>query len=114
MIPNVLQAILMTKVSLGRLISYLNQAEIEETTWDTSALEVVIEKATIGWPGTAEADADALTAPFKLRNVDFTIPQGKFTLVCGVLGSGKTLLVSLTYMCAADKAVARSPRRSTN
>ena len=86
----------MTRVALGRLTSYLNQPEIEETTWDTSNLSITCEAATLAWPlsGTS-GDADNSVPTFKLRDVDLTLPIGKFSLVCGPLGSGKTLFVSV-------------------
>jgi len=80
------------------LTSFLNQPDIEDTTWDTTDLTITCESATIRWPVTGDTkDEDASTPIFRLKDVDLTLPTGKFTLVCGPLGCGKTLFVSYHY-----------------
>ena len=92
-LPNAVNDLLMTKVALGRLTSYLNQPEIQDTDWDTTDATIRCKTATIGWPAAVNNGDD--TAPvFKLKDVDLTLPAGKFTLICGPLGCGKTLFGS--------------------
>ena len=85
----------MTKVALGRLCTYLNQAEIAVTTWDTTSSVIRFKAAVIGWPVAGDGtEGEESSRSFRLRDLNLTLPEGKFTLVCGPLGSGKTLFVS--------------------
>jgi len=94
-LPNAVNSLLNTWVALGRLTSYLNQPEIEDTTWDTTSMTISCTAATIGWPTGGDPAQEGPT--FLLRDVDLTLPSGQFTLVCGPLGCGKTLFVSLPH-----------------
>ena len=91
-----MQMVFETLVALNRLVTFLNQPEIDLADWVTTSNIIAFKDATLGWPAAAEKDAIDQKA-FKLRGVDMTLPEGKFTLVCGPLGSGKTLLVSLCH-----------------
>lgn len=94
-IPRVIQQVLEAKVALERLKTYLNQPETEPATWDTSEQSIVFENATIGWPLAENLDLPEGSSSFTLRIDEMRLPEGRFTLVCGPLGSGKTLFVSL-------------------
>ncbi|KAK5583798.1 hypothetical protein RB653_005398 [Dictyostelium firmibasis] len=37
---------------------------------------------------------DGASSPYVLNNIDFVAPAGKLTVICGIVGSGKTSLVS--------------------
>ncbi|RXK39910.1 hypothetical protein M231_02844 [Tremella mesenterica] len=87
-VPRVYESVLQAQVSLGRLVTYLNQPEIivDEP---SNGEEIMISDATITWPKAENVD---LSEVFKLSNVNLQLPTGKLTLICGPLGSGKTLL----------------------
>ena len=94
-LPATLQALLQAKVSLDRLTTYLNQPEIDPPMGDSGG-RIICQQATIGWPTEEKDDSTPeLTAAFTLKGLDFEPPKGQMTIVCGPLGSGKTLLVSL-------------------
>ncbi len=91
-IPRFIQELSGTIVALNRLVAFLNRPEVDLDEWEQEETEIVFEKATFSWPLPDVNDYDP--AAFKLKDVDFEVPKGKFTLVCGPLGSGKSLLVS--------------------
>lgn len=92
MIPQAVDVVLSTKIALDRLKRYLNQPEVVVTKDDISDGMVAMDGATFTWP---RADAkDAEESSYRLRRVTLSLPQGKLSLVCGPLGSGKTLFVS--------------------
>ena len=93
-LPNAVNAILSTKVALGRLVVYLNQGEIEDANWDITDQTIILNSATVSWPKGEGDEQDTTVPPFKLRDMTLTVPEKQFTLVCGSLGSGKTLLAS--------------------
>ena len=93
-LPNAIQDLLVIKVAVERLTVYLNQPEVKMTTRCTSDRRILFENATIGWPKAVNVEVSEELSAFTLNDVDFCIPEGQFTLVCGPLGSGKTLLVS--------------------
>ena len=92
-LPSTLQALLQAKVSLDRLTAYMNQPEIDPPCEDSGG-RIICDHATVGWPVCDEADQPKNTTVFTLKDLHFEPPQGKMTIVCGSLGSGKTLLVS--------------------
>lgn len=94
-IPSTLQAVLQAKVSLDRLTAYMNQPEIDPPMGEANG-RIVVDRATIGWPTEVKAEGESGTSlAFTLKDLHFEPPQGQMTIVCGPLGSGKTLLVSL-------------------
>jgi len=92
-IPRTFGEVLEAKVALERLSAYLNQPEVEPSLWNTSHQKITLEKATIGWPK-AHFDETGASQPFVLQDLEFQLPEMCLTLVCGPLGSGKTLFVS--------------------
>lgn len=88
-LPDTMQRLFVSKVAIERLVGFLNQPEIEVEEWETVDQDIVFDDAVIGWP----AGGDVNEGDFKLK-LDLKLPQNKITLVCGPLGSGKTLFVS--------------------
>ena len=91
-IPGLVEKIFRTLVSLGRITEFLNRSELDLSQWDTDDTFIAIEDATFSWPVADPEDADPKA--FRLRDITVQLPQGKLTLVCGPLGSGKSLFVS--------------------
>jgi hypothetical protein len=72
----------------------MNQPEIDPPMGESDG-RVVCDHATIGWPAEEKEEGDDTPSlAFTLKNLNFEPPQGQMTIVCGPLGSGKTLLVS--------------------
>ncbi|WVR06775.1 hypothetical protein IAU60_003810 [Kwoniella sp. DSM 27419] len=94
--PQVIQCFLSTRVSLGRLCRFLSQPEIDKDRWSNVSDSILCDEADIAWPTvevTANSRQDSETPRFCLRNISVSIPDGQVTLLCGPLGSGKTLLL---------------------
>lgn len=122
-IPDVLINSLQCLVSLRRIKKYLDEPEVdvvassedlEQSLNDLPVLEqveVALRDATVTWPqgdakeptkpsnGSASnghgSRASSLMAPksFELQDIDVEFPKGELSLICGRLGSGKTLLL---------------------
>ncbi|EIW65943.1 hypothetical protein TREMEDRAFT_35758 [Tremella mesenterica DSM 1558] len=108
-VPRVYESVLQAQVSLGRLVTYLNQPEIivDEP---SNGEEIMISDATITWPKAENVD---LSEVFKLSNVNLQLPTGKLTLICGPLGSGKTLLLrALLGETTIESGFVHAPRTS--
>lgn len=96
-------------VSLRRIEKYLQSAEVALVPpLGEFYPPIAFRGATVTWPqdrarsGTASTSAmsSVSTTPktkFMLTNLDIDFPKGELTLVCGKLGSGKTLLLLGTY-----------------
>jgi ABC-type multidrug transport system fused ATPase/permease subunit len=90
-------------VSMRRIENYLNGAEVSSVSpLDGSTHAISVQSATLSWPqtrsGSASASATNSAAPtparkFMLIDVSLNFPQGELSLICGKLGSGKTLLL---------------------
>ncbi|KAH7925973.1 P-loop containing nucleoside triphosphate hydrolase protein [Leucogyrophana mollusca] len=100
---NILQSI----VSLKRIAKYLQLAEVNpvpslaSVTPDTT---IAIQSATITWPQDRSKGSSAASTPrqkFVLVDLALSFPEGELSLVCGKLGSGKTLLL-LALLGEAD------------
>lgn len=110
MLPGLLQNAFRAKVSIDRLVSFLNRPEVQMVTGGSEG-RIICRDATVGWPTnnpTISAEVDGLQ-PFCLRNIDFALPQGGLTLVVGPLGSGKTLLVSVRRIISYQLTAAPCP-----
>ncbi|ORX35588.1 hypothetical protein BD324DRAFT_682363 [Kockovaella imperatae] len=90
-VPNTMQGFFEALVAIDRICRFLNAPDIEPL-GDEESDALVFSHATITWPTSLDAEIDRAKL-FKLRDVDVRIPRGKFTLICGPLGSGKTLLL---------------------
>ncbi|KAK0554906.1 hypothetical protein OC845_000547 [Tilletia horrida] len=102
-VPQVITEFLQCFVSLRRVAVYLQSPEVEappriqlnETKLSGAAAPVALFDAVVGWPvftgiGTEES---APPSPFCLRDVSVEFESNQLNLICGRLGSGKTLLL---------------------
>ncbi|GAA5957930.1 hypothetical protein JCM10213_002262 [Rhodosporidiobolus nylandii] len=111
-IPDVLQSALQCLVSLRRIEAYLSQPEIDhlnssspDPSPDTLLVSpvqaeepaVAFRKATVTWPrqeGQEQAEEDGdVGKNFELQDIEVEFPKGELSLICGRLGSGKTLML---------------------
>lgn len=116
-VPDILQSALQSLVSLRRMEAYLRMPEIDHLPPVYASEEdqppsidprpedeppVRFDHATVTWPSDqtaaekqAEADEDGVeqVKPFELQDLTIEFPKGELSLVCGRLGSGKTLLL---------------------
>lgn len=92
--PYFIQDLLGSIVAFNRLVDFLNRPEVNISDWESDDKEITFSRATFSWPTAANdvVEVEGLT-PFRLVDFDLSLPVGKLTLVCGPLGSGKTLLV---------------------
>ena len=87
--PLTLREVIKTYVSLNRITDFLNAEELDPTSIDfhteveSNAIEV--NNATMGWD-----DTDRVI----LKNVSFSVPKGSLTAVVGMVGSGKSSILS--------------------
>lgn len=93
--PYFIQDLLGVIVAFNRLVAFLNRPEVDMLDWQTEEKDITLARATFSWPiaDTEGIEIDEVQKPFQLSDLDFSVPRGKFTLVCGPLGSGKTLFV---------------------
>jgi ABC-type multidrug transport system fused ATPase/permease subunit len=90
-------------VSIRRIEKYLNGVEVPSASpLDGSTHPISVQSATLSWPQarSSSASASALDSAsatparkFMLIDVSLDFPQGELSLICGRLGSGKTLLL---------------------
>jgi ABC-type multidrug transport system fused ATPase/permease subunit len=87
-------------VSLRRIEKYLNGAEvIAVPPLDQQSKTVAFQSCTLTWPQDRNASSLAPSAAstpkhkFVLVDLSLNFPQGELSLICGKLGSGKTLLL---------------------
>ena len=107
-ISNLLTDVLQEFVFLRRIERYLAGPEVSPipplNSEEASQLRIALRSATIAWPhgrdsgrsrsvGPLASATPSLTEKFILRDLNVTIPMGEMTLVCGKLGSGKSLLL---------------------
>ncbi|WVW84262.1 hypothetical protein I302_106292 [Kwoniella bestiolae CBS 10118] len=109
--PMIIQVFLQNKVSIDRLSRYLSQPEIDTKQWENASSRIVCDHATIGWPSAEEVVSGDETPRFRLHDVGLEIPEGKLTLLCGPLGSGKTLLLrALLGEASIESGTVSAPR----
>ncbi|OBZ67977.1 ATP-dependent bile acid permease [Grifola frondosa] len=100
-LPETLINLLQSLVSMRRIEKYLNGAEVAAVPpLDGQAHPIALQSATITWPqdrsrGTSAAPSVASTPRQKFVLIDLTLdfPLGELSLICGKLGSGKSLLL---------------------
>ena len=103
--PHTLREVIKTYVSLKRITDFLNAEELDEasisfqTKNESNAIE--IENASMVWD-----DSDRQI----LKNLSFQVPKGSLTAIVGVVGSGKSSILSailgillVTVLCNSDK-----------
>lgn len=104
-LPETLINMLQSLVSLRRIEKYLHGVEVTEVpSLDGQTHPIKLQSATITWPqdrtrGQSAAPSVASTPRQKFVLVDLTLdfPLGELSLICGKLGSGKTLLLLGMY-----------------
>ena len=95
-------------VSLRRIEKYLQSAEVAAVPpLGENPPPIAFHSATVTWPqdrarGTASASAVSSVSAtpktkFMLTDLNIVFPKGELSLVCGKLGSGKTLLLLGRY-----------------
>jgi ABC-type multidrug transport system fused ATPase/permease subunit len=87
-------------VSLRRIEKYLNSAEVVTVPpLDQQFKTIAFQSCTLTWPQDRNASSMAPSAAstpkhkFVLVDLSLNFPHGELSLVCGKLGSGKTLLL---------------------
>ncbi|TDL25136.1 multidrug resistance-associated ABC transporter [Rickenella mellea] len=109
-LPETFINMLQSLVSLRRIEKYLGGVEIAPVApLDGQDHPIIFQSATITWPqdrngGSNSATPSAASTPrrrFILVDLTLEFPLGELTLVCGKLGSGKTLLL-LALLGEAD------------
>ncbi|OCF43038.1 hypothetical protein I317_03131 [Kwoniella heveanensis CBS 569] len=110
--PQIIQTFLSTKVSLDRISRFLSQPEIDKNRWESASKEIICHDATIAWPSAEmPTETGTLTPKFKLRDITCEIPHAKLTLLCGPLGSGKTLFLrALLGEAVVERGQVLAPR----
>ena len=88
--PFAVSQLLETLVSCKRIEQHLH--EFESPYYLTSGENIRFENATVAWPSQHSERKDP--ARFMLRNLSASIPRGKFCIIYGRSGSGKTLLLN--------------------
>ena len=98
-LPETFINLLQVHVSLKRIGKYLQLTEVTPIPPLSSAPisnTIAIQSANITWPRDRSTDSSAASTPrhkFMLVDLALKFPEGELTLVCGKLGSGKTLLL---------------------
>ena len=88
-------------VSLRRIEKYLNVAEVNAVLpLNQQSKTVAFQSCTVTWPqddrnagNLAPSAGSTPTNKFVLVDLSLNFPQGELSLICGKLGSGKTLLL---------------------
>jgi len=103
-LPETFINILQSFVSARRIEKYLALAEVTPVApLGEQNLAIAFNSATVSWPqeraggsGSASAGGSVTSTPgkrFVLIDLNLRFPSGELTLVCGKLGSGKSLLL---------------------
>ncbi|KAH9478408.1 ABC transporter 7 [Psilocybe cubensis] len=107
-LPETFINMLQSFVSLRRIEKYLNSAEVKRVPpLDQQSKKVAFQSCTVTWPQDRAASSLASSvAPtpknkFLLVDLSLNFPQGEISLICGKLGSGKSLLL-LALLGEAD------------
>ncbi|KIP06804.1 hypothetical protein PHLGIDRAFT_106557 [Phlebiopsis gigantea 11061_1 CR5-6] len=101
-------------VSLRRIEKYLHAAEITHVRPLARQVDqqIILQSATIAWPRNGNKEHGSLSTAstprhkFILSDLSLEFPRGELSLVCGKLGSGKTLLL-LALLGEADLLTGR-------
>jgi ABC-type multidrug transport system fused ATPase/permease subunit len=107
-LPETFVNMLQSFVSLRRIEKYLNGAEVKAVpSLEHQSRAIAFQSATVTWPqDRARGSQPPSVAPtprqkFILSDLSLNFPLGELSLVCGKLGSGKTLLL-LSLLGEAD------------
>jgi ABC-type uncharacterized transport system fused permease/ATPase subunit len=86
-------------VSLRRIEKYLNGAEVAPVLpIGHQSQTIAFQSCTVTWPQdrSGSAPSSAASTPrqkFMLVDMNLSFPEGELSLICGKLGSGKTLML---------------------
>lgn len=93
-------------VSLRRIEKYLNAAEVTRVLpMASQSQKIAFQSCTVTWPqdrassSTAPSAASTPKHKFLLVDLSLNFPDGELSLICGKLGSGKTLLLLGIVLC---------------
>jgi ABC-type multidrug transport system fused ATPase/permease subunit len=107
-LPETFINMLQSMVSLRRIEKYLNGGEVKAiASLDRQDKVIALQSCTLTWPqDRSMASAAPSIAPtpkqkFVLTDLTLNFPDGELSLICGKLGSGKTLLL-LSLLGEAD------------
>ncbi|KAJ6579193.1 multidrug resistance-associated ABC transporter, partial [Mycena vulgaris] len=108
-LPETFISMLQSIISLRRIEKYLHTPEVTPVLpIARQSQEIAFQSCTVTWPqdrstSTSRSASAASTPRYKFVLVDLTLkfPPGELTLICGKLGSGKTLLL-LALLGEAD------------
>lgn len=107
-LPETFINMLQSLVSLRRIEKYLNGGEVKPIPpLDQQNKTIALQSCTLTWPqdrSTGSAAPSVAPTPrqkFVLTDLTLNFPEGELSLICGKLGSGKTLLL-LALLGEAD------------
>ncbi|KAK7047463.1 hypothetical protein VNI00_006694 [Paramarasmius palmivorus] len=107
-LPETLINVLQSLVSLRRIEKYLNTPEVNPVPpLDQQSQTIAFQSCTLTWPqdrsqsSAAPSNTSTPRQKFVLVDLSLKFPQGGLSLICGKLGSGKTLLL-LSLLGEAD------------
>ena len=100
-VPGTVVNTLQSFVSIRRIEKYLCSPEVDSiNALDNNQSPIALDSATVGWPQEKNDHQESISTisstshrTFSLVDVTLEFPIGKLSLVCGKLGSGKTLLL---------------------
>uniref|UniRef100_A0A0D6QX25 ABC transporter C family member 10 n=1 Tax=Araucaria cunninghamii TaxID=56994 RepID=A0A0D6QX25_ARACU len=88
--PDVIAVIIQAKVSLSRIINFLESDELQDWTVEQGtpqeSYSILIKSATLSW------DSNSLKPT--LRNINLEVKHGQKVAICGEVGSGKSTLLA--------------------
>lgn len=90
-IPDVIAVIIQAKVSLSRIINFLEAAELQDRVVERVFLQnsdysLLINSATLSW--------DSSSSKPTLKNINMEVKHGQKLAICGEVGSGKSTLLA--------------------
>ncbi|KAL5480838.1 hypothetical protein ACEPAI_9778 [Sanghuangporus weigelae] len=122
-IPGTTVKTLQSFVSIRRIEKYLCSPEVDlVNALDNAQSPIALKSATVGWPQERKENQESASSvsltphrTFSLVDVTLDFPSGKLSLICGKLGSGKTLLLQ-TLLGKADvlAGIVKCPRSPPN
>ncbi|KAJ7065639.1 multidrug resistance-associated ABC transporter [Mycena amicta] len=114
-------SILQSLVSLRRIAKYLDGDEVALVRTLTPAAlpaqqkDISLRSCTIAWSSNGPSSTQRSRSRFILSDLNLTFPSGDLSLVCGKLGSGKTLLLlALLGECDVLNGQLTCPRSPAN
>ncbi|THC89511.1 hypothetical protein EYZ11_011045 [Aspergillus tanneri] len=106
MFPQTLINCLNTRLSLDRIVQYLESPERHDISLPSD--RVSFEQATISWTSPSSSSMANL---FALRNTSLSFPPGQLSIISGSTGSGKSLLLAaILGECEILSGIVRAPK----